>query len=353
MDSEQTLNSYFATYVPFVEQEMRRVIQGVYFEEAIPVLPVMRPLGFKTMLDYHLGFANTDGTSAQVYSGKRIRPILTLLSSEACGGQAQNSIAAAAAIELLHNFSLIHDDIEDRDELRRGRPTLWKLWGEAQAINSGDAMFTLAHVALQSSFRNGVDPARVLYALRTLDDACIALTVGQHLDLSFESRTDVTAAEYTEMIQGKTGALTKAACAIGALMAGAGEDQVNALACFGAWLGIAFQLQDDVLGIWGDIELTGKTDSDLSHRKKTLPVLYAAERDERIRALYYRREPHTDVDIEILRKYIEAAGGRTYTEKAARDAYIKSLAALDSVRLQGAAANALRELAHGLIGRVA
>ena len=119
-------------------------------------MPAMQPAVFNVMLNYHLGFANADGSPAQVNAGKRIRPVLALLSCEACGGQWKQALPAAAAVELLHNFSLIHDDIEDGDELRRGRPTLWRQWGNAQAINSGDAMFAMAHIALQRS----QDPGR-------------------------------------------------------------------------------------------------------------------------------------------------------------------------------------------------
>ncbi|MCL5997010.1 MAG: polyprenyl synthetase family protein [Chloroflexi bacterium] len=345
MDSAQTLNSFFNVFIPRVEGEIRRII------DSTPFTPT--PGAFLTMLHYHLGFANTDGSLAQVYSGKRIRPMLTLLACQACGGSADDALPAAAAIELLHNFSLIHDDIEDRDELRRGRPTLWKLWGEAQAINAGDAMFALAHRALERMVELGSGAGRVVRALLTFDNAAVALTVGQHLDLSFETRTDVTVAEYMAMIRGKTGALTQAACEIGAILAGAQPGPVAALAGFGAWLGIAFQLQDDVLGIWGNPKLTGKQDSDLNHHKKTLPVLYAAERDARVRELYFARRSQRDEDIATLRELIEACGAREYTEQQARDAYARSLAALDTSGVSGAAATMLRELAHSLVGRAA
>jgi geranylgeranyl diphosphate synthase type I len=357
MDPENTLNTYFTNLLPRIEEEMHRVVNPPPGVSSSAGLDIRQPVIFNTMLNYHLGFADGDSSSARVYNGKRIRPVLTLLCCEACGGTTDAALPGAAAVELLHNFSLIHDDIEDCDELRRGRPTLWKVWGEAQAINSGDAMFTLAHIALESTVDRGVGAARVLHAMRVFDDACVALTIGQHLDLSFEDRTDVSSAEYMTMINGKTGALTQAACAIGAIIADAPAARVSALAEFGAWLGIAFQLQDDVLGIWGDPEKTGKQDSDLSHRKKTLPVLFAAEHDAAIRDLYFGQASHTgdesmnDDKIQLLRKGIEDCGGRAYTEQAALDAYNKSISALATARISGTAADALQELGRSLLGR--
>lgn len=353
MGSNNYLGTYLNTVLPRIEAEMHHIINAVSAGDTATAHPAV----FNTMLNYHLGFANAEGTPTHVYSGKRIRPVLALLCCEACGGRADVAYPAAAAIELLHNFSLIHDDIEDGDELRRGRLTLWRLWGEAQAINSGDAMFTLAHMALETTIERGVDAGHVLRSLRVFDEACLALTIGQHLDLSFENRNDVTAAEYKLMIQGKTGALTRAACAIGAILADAPASRVNQLAEFGAWLGVAFQLQDDVLGIWGDPSTTGKQDSDLSHRKKTLPVLYAAERDAAIREVYFVTRARDNVElldatmVQWLRARIEACGARAYTEEAALAACNQSLNALDAAQLTGAAAVGLRELAQSLLGR--
>ncbi len=350
MDAVLTLNTYFAVHVPRVEEEMRCALKRATTDPATPVATA-HPASFDTMLNYHLGFADTSGAPASVYSGKRIRPMLTLLCCEACGGSPESALPAAAAIELLHNFSLIHDDIEDRDEMRRSRPTLWALWGDAQAINTGDAMFALAHGAIEALAGRGTEPARVLRALRAFDDAAVALTVGQHLDLSFETRADVSTSEYMAMIQGKTGALTQAACAIGALLGGAPDERISALASFGARLGIAFQLQDDVLGIWGDPVVTGKQGSDLSHRKRTLPVLYAAGRDTRVRELYLRRGQVPDADLAEVRRLVEASGAREYTQRAALDAYRCAVQSLDAARVDNPAGALLRDLAQSLLGR--
>jgi geranylgeranyl diphosphate synthase type I len=340
MSIPDSLSDLFRRFVPYIEEEMRAIINDG-----------PQPRQFNVMLNYHLGFADHHGAPAAAASGKRIRPMLTLLSCQACGGDWQMALPAAAAVELLHNFSLIHDDIEDRDELRRGRPTLWKVWGEAQAINAGDAMFAFAHLALLRSAERGAPVERVVRAMRAFDEMCIRLTIGQHLDLSFESRGDVTADEYMRMIEGKTAALTSAACEIGALIGGADDETVQAFAAFGRWLGVSFQLQDDVLGIWGDPAVTGKRDSDLAHGKKTLPVLYAAERDARLHERYLRAGRLTDADVQTVREMIEAAGGKAHAERAAEDAYAGALSALASTSLDNPACRALRDLAHSLLGR--
>ena len=351
MDTQSNINTYFADSIPRIEDEIQRVLNSPTFTSNSSGLSALHPALFNTMLNYHLGFANADGTPTQVYSGKRIRPVLTLLSCEACDGDIDDALPAAAAIELLHNFSLIHDDIEDRDELRRGRPTVWKLWGIAQAINAGDAMFSMAHLAIERLRERDVPATRILHALRAFDETAVALTVGQHLDLSFETRSDVSVNEYMTMIQGKTGALIKTACSIGAIVAGAPAERSSALGSFGAWLGIAFQLQDDVLGIWGDPERTGKQDSDLLNRKKTLPVLYAAEKNQRVHDLYFGHRALTDQDIVTLKQLIEDCNGRTYTQQAAAEAFARSLDALDAAHLSGRAGQILHDLANSLVSR--
>lgn len=340
MTTPVSLSALFHNYLPHIEAEMREVIDAS-----------AQPFAFNTMLNYHLGFANADGSLAHVNAGKRIRPVLVLLSCEACGGKWEQALPAAAAVELLHNFSLIHDDIEDRDELRRGRPTLWRQWGEAQAINSGDAMFALAHLALLRGHARGVPAERVVRAMLAFDAMCVHLTIGQHLDLSFESRSDVSAAEYMQMIEGKTAALTAACCEIGAIIAGASDEQIAGLKNFGKWLGMSFQLQDDVLGIWGNPEQTGKHDSDLAHKKKTLPILFAAERDTRIRARYFGGDALHDSDLIAIREMIEEAGGRAHVEQAAERAYVEALESLESAGGDSIHMQSLRDLAQSLLGR--
>ncbi len=336
-----TLPEFFAAWLPRIEAEMIDTVNTCWMPQ---------PAWFNTMLLYHLGFADAAGTPAHVSAGKRIRPILVLLAAQACGADPASVLPAAAAVELLHNFSLIHDDIEDGDALRRGRPTVWAQWNIPQAINAGDAMFAMAHLAFLRCAERGVPADRVLRAMTVFDRCNVHLTVGQHLDMGFESRNSVSAGDYIEMISGKTGALVAACCEIGALLGGGDDALVSALGDYGRGLGRAFQLQDDILGIWGDPGKTGKAGSDLGNRKKTLPALFAAERDPQVRAAIFGDAPLDSDDVARLRALIDQAGGRAHTADAAAVAYGAGMEALESVP-PGEAVTHLGDLARSLLGR--
>jgi geranylgeranyl diphosphate synthase type I len=260
----------------------------------IPIYDVLR---------YHLGFVNDRFRPERVNAGKRIRPRLAVLTCAAAGGDPGQAIHAAAAIELLHNFTLIHDDIQDQSVYRRHRRTVWDLWGTAQAINAGDAMFAISHLALNRSLESGVDAATVLDLSNALHAATLRIVEGQVLDLGFEQRSNVSAEDYLTMIGGKTGALAYCACWTGARVAGVDGDRLNRLAEFGQTLGVGFQLRDDILGIWGTTAETGKSEADdIRRRKKSLPVLLLRERvvpDEQAQldAIY----AHDDVSDEEIR----------------------------------------------------
>jgi geranylgeranyl diphosphate synthase type I len=232
------------------------------------------------MMRYHLGWLNEQLAPASAPTGKRLRPLLCLLSAEACGDETERAQPVAVALELLHNFSLIHDDIEDHDSVRHHRPTVWALWGQAQGINAGDGMHVLSYLALLPLAELGVPAPTVLRLLESLAETSLIITEGQHLDLAFERREDVSPAEYLDMIGRKSAALLSCAAACGGIVAGAGQPQVTALAQYGHQLGMGFQIRDDVLGIWGEAEATGKPAGDLYRRKKTLPTLYALSRTE-------------------------------------------------------------------------
>lgn len=236
------------------------------------------------MVRYHFGWREADGAPGPGRRGKGLRPALCLLVSDALTGTHERALPAAAALELVHNFSLVHDDIQDGDRERHHRPTVWSVFGKPAAINAGTAMYTLASLALAGLETVGVEAERRLTALRLLHRACLRLLEGQTLDLAFERRTDISVPDYLEMVQGKTAALIACAARLGALLAPAAVD-AEALAVaerFGAWgeeLGLAFQIRDDVLGIWGDAARTGKpVGADIAARKKSLPVVDAFER---------------------------------------------------------------------------
>ena len=266
-----SLKEFSAEWLPALEAEMRAVL----------VCPDPVLATHYGMMHYHMGWAGADFQPQHLPAGKRLRPLMCLLACSAVGGNPAQALPAAAGIEILHNFSLVHDDIEDGDEMRRHRPTAWKLWGVPQAINMGDGMYTLAFAAVQRLPAAGVAPATALAALNRFTSACVALTEGQHLDMSFEGRDSVTVEEYLRMIQGKTAALVGASVAIGAQIGGASPAQDDALQQFGQAIGLAFQIQDDILGIWGDPEVTGKAaGNDILRKKKSFPLLHALNHPE-------------------------------------------------------------------------
>ncbi|MEV4596898.1 polyprenyl synthetase family protein [Amycolatopsis sp. NPDC049253] len=271
---------------------------------------------------YHLGWTDADGTPVSGNGGKAVRPALAVLSALAAGAPAGTGVPGAVAVELVHNFSLVHDDLMDGDTERRHRATVWALWGAPAAILTGDAMLALAQEVLLDSGSPHAIPAA-----RLLSETTRRLIHGQVLDVQFEQRDDVTLPECVTMAGGKTGALLSCSAAIGAVLAGAPAETVDALAVFGEEVGLAFQLVDDVLGIWGDAAVTGKpVYSDLRARKKSLPVTYAithggAKGRELAQWLAGEETGSAADEAELARvaELVESAGGREWaTTEAAR-----------------------------------
>lgn len=300
------------------------------------------------MLTYHLGWQGKLTNSEA--RGKRIRPLLVLLTCSAAGGDWHAALPAAAAVELVHNFSLIHDDIEDRSSLRRGRPTIWKKWGIPQAINAGDAMFTLAH--LQAiRLAEVISKSAALKAVKILQQACLHLTQGQYLDLSYEKRNDVTLDDYWSMVEGKTAALVSASTELGAISASSDDKTCNSYRNFGRMLGTAFQVQDDILGIWGNSALTGKSNqSDLLTRKKSLPVLYGLFKASQFAEHWKQGPVHPEELIEII-SLLENEGAKEFAQAQATELINKSLTALDEAHPIGNAGEILKSLALSLSSR--
>lgn len=262
--------------------------------------------------------------------GKGTRPALAILSAEAVGAPSETGVPGAVAIELIHDFSLIHDDIIDNDAERRHRPTVWAKFGIGVGVVAGDALHNLAYEVLLS------DPtAPRVKAVKHLTGAVSAMIAGQSMDMAFEERSLVTLEECLAMEQGKTGALLSYATSVGAILAEADDSVVDGLAEFGAQVGVAFQAVDDLLGIWGDPERTGKpAGADLRERKKSVPVVIALNSGtsaaEELAELYSR--PDWDVGgVDEARALVEAGGGREGTQALARTHYDRAVSALDSL----------------------
>jgi geranylgeranyl diphosphate synthase type I len=338
MDSSSHLEQRQDLYLPALEAEMRSLVT--------PPAEDLSPLyGY---LHYHLGWVDQEFQATAGDSGKRLRPTFCLLSCELSGGDWEQALPVAAAVELLHNFSLIHDDIEDNDATRRGRPTVWAVWGIPQALNAGDALYALAHLALLRLQDRGVRPDTVVDALGVFARTCLRLTEGQFMDIGFETRSDITPQEYLLMVESKTATLLSAACELGALVGSDSADQWERMRSFGRHLGLAFQIQDDVLGIWGDPQVTGKPrGSDIIRHKKTLPIIYGLESDE-LRPLLTQEQVSADEALKAA-ELLEQNGCRERAEALAQEQTRLAMATLEHV--QGPAAEELRQLALSLLGR--
>jgi geranylgeranyl diphosphate synthase type I len=297
------------------------------------------------MAGYHFGWWDAAGTARGAQFGKALRPALTLASTTACGGSSVAAVPAAAAIELLHNFTLVHDDVMDEDPDRRGRPAVWRVWGVPNAILVGDALHALVVKVLQEFLPDSV--ARE--ANSRITAAVLELCRGQYEDCAFEQRSDVTLDEYLPMAMSKTGALMGCACAVGALCADADSATVSAMDRFGREIGLAFQFVDDIIGIWGDPTVTGKpVGNDLVRRKYTLPVVAAmssgGDAAAELARLYSSPDPTTPAYVARATALVEATGGRRVAERYADE---QVTAAIDAIpgRLTSSGLSTLTQLA--------
>jgi geranylgeranyl diphosphate synthase, type I len=306
--------------------------------------------GLYEMVRYHLAL---DGRGAS--GGKRIRPLLGLLAYASIAGDHRRALPGAAAAELGHNFSLVHDDIEDGDTERRHRPTLWTVHGVPQAINAGDTLFSLSRIALHRLTDLGFSDAKVLRLMRLFDETCLALCEGQYIDIATsESDALMSVDAYFDMIGRKTAALIAASIEAGALLATDDDAVIARYRAFGWALGIAFQLNDDLLGIWGAEQATGKQASDVVHKKKTLPVIYAIEHagpvDRRRLLELYASDRPSSSDLDEIVAILERVGARAYTRDAALRYRDEALAELDAAGVVEPAARArLQEIIVGVI----
>ncbi|MEK6976946.1 MAG: polyprenyl synthetase family protein [Candidatus Hydrothermarchaeota archaeon] len=341
MNVEEILNEH----LEMIDREIKEVFRGHDFPEPL-----------YAMMKYHLGWLDEDLRETSQYRGKRFRPTICLLTYKALSGVYTKALPAAAAIELIHNFSLIHDDIEDMDEERRHKPTVWKLWGIPQAINVGDGMHVMANLAALQLKDANVTSQKIVEILAILNRTIMRLCEGQYLDMSFEEATDVTVDMYLDMVSRKTGALIEASTLVGASLATEDEGLIGHFRDFGKNIGIAFQIRDDIIGIWGEKGKAGKPiGSDILRKKKTLPVLYAfqkAGRQDRqvLRGIYGKKRP-TKGDVGKVLRVLERAGAKKYSQGVAERFEALAFKDLKVIRLRNASMEKLGALANFLVRR--
>jgi geranylgeranyl diphosphate synthase type I len=331
-----------------IDAELREIIRSPHHSLA----------SYYGMLQYHLGWVDEQLRSIETVGGKRLRPLLCVLTCEALGGTLAQALPAACAIELIHSFSLVHDDIQDGSQIRRGRRAVWDVWGMDQGINVGDGLFAIAHLALHRMSDRDVSSSRQLAASQALGRACLALCEGQFFDMAFEGHLDVDQEQYLSMIRRKTGALVAAATEVGAIVATDDARTIELCRQFGEHLGLAFQIQDDILGIWGDEQLTGKSAaSDIRDRKKTLPVVYALNQPHERRAaaelfdLYAGATSLDTIAIQAVLEILDSVGARQHAEEMALRYLEMALRDLEETGIDDAARANLREIASSLVGR--
>jgi len=337
------LDTVWNRFRPELEAELKYVVG----KASLPLYNMMR---------YHMGWIEESGYTRRSPAGKRLRPLLCLFACHALGGQWRQALPVAAAIELVHNFSLIHDDIQDASMERRGRPTVWRIWGQPQAINVGDGMHALALSSLLRLGQTGISNEKVVRAARTLGEASLKLCEGQFRDISYEDRLDIKAKDYLAMISGKTAALFGCSAEIGALMATDDESLIAGLRNFGHALGMTFQVHDDVLSIWGDEKSTGKPSaSDIQQRKKTLPVVYALERtrgaNRKFLRQIYQNETMDPADVEDVLRILNKLNARSYTQDMSKKYYHLALSELDNLDLPQHAKEELKTIAAFFLSR--
>ncbi len=339
-----SIQSTLQRYQHIIDTALRKAIDQAWHASAIPALDT-----YYGQMRYHLGWVDASLAPVRSNTGKLLRPMLLLLAYEAASAwglastdltdttHLRRALSVAVAVELTHNFTLIHDDIEDGDTERRHRPTLWKLWGVPQAINTGDGMFALSRKTLWDTLDNGVESALVARLGTIFDRTVQTIAEGQYLDLSFETRQDVSVAMYVDMISRKTAALMSGAAEMGALLGTRDQETIERLRVFGLAIGIAFQVRDDTLGIWASTSELGKTAAgDIYRRKKSLPILHAlehaSEQDQQVlRSLYQQETAITQEQLESILAIFERTQTRDYCRAFLSEQCQFAYAALASV----------------------
>ena len=335
-----SLKKYSELMLPAIESELQR--QVARLDE-----PYTNP--FHEMLTYHMGWTG-EGAGPEA-TGKRIRPLIVLLVIAIYNTNWLRATPAAAAIELIHNFSLVHDDIQDNSDKRRGRTTVWKKWNMPQAINVGDALFVISNQAIMDLEKDY--PADIVVrTARVIHNACLDLTRGQYLDMTYENRNDLSIDDYWKMIEGKTASLISACTQVGAILGGVNDETIEQYRIFGRNLGLAFQVQDDILGIWGNEALTGKSAaSDLVDGKNSLPILYGISQKGKFAQRWIASAIRPEEVAEVA-QMLDNEGAREYSQREAERLTNQALSALEKINPKNEAGAALTELTNKLLNRI-
>ena len=308
------------------------------------------------LLRYYMGWVDTEGNATSGTEGKYLRPTLCLFSCEAVGGSRCLAMPAAAAMELIHNFSLIHDDIQDRDETRHHRKTLWAIWGIPKALVAGNVLRIVADSTLDDLQSVGVPSGRALPVIRQLTQAYLEMIEGQYLDISFEGQSEVGLKQYLDMIARKTGALIRCSFTMGALIGSQNIADANAFRESGRALGFLFQVRDDILGIWGDEESTGKpVGADIRRKKNAFPAVYSMSQargeDKRHLLSIYGKSELSDTDVEDVLHIMEVLNVREHAHALAVEEAEVAMEALAAVEMNQSARREYENLLEFLLHR--
>lgn len=322
-------------------------MRNVFNERRSPLYNVLR---------YSLGWSEIDGSPRKDTAGKSIRPMLCLFACEANRTSARTVLPAALGLEFIHHFSLIHDDIQDRDEIRHHRPTLWSVWGNPKALVAGNALRTIADSCLWQLVDEGVDSHKALFVSRLLTNAYLDMIEGQYMDIEFEGRSNISISDYIKMISKKTGTLIKCSMHVGALVSEANSETVRAFKNCGRSLGLAFQIKDDELGIWGHEKATGKpTGSDIRRKKNSLPLVYtrlqATGKNRNILEKTYAKETLDAADVNHVLEVMDSVKAKTFSENLMAEYCEKGLQSLADIEVSDKARTEIEELVHFLLVR--
>ena len=335
--------------------------EDIISKQLYDALPSLDSTELSNVMRYHLGWSDRDGKLASntTAQGKALRPTLCVFACEAMGGDPKRALPSAAALELIHNFSLLHDDIQDQGYERRHQPTVWSIWGTAKALIAGDVMQSVGDISNFEGVSFGVTSRLAIQISEVLTESYLEMIEGQCRDLVFEQTTDIKVEEYLGMIALKTGALIRSSVLIGALIGGDESKQNQAVVDFGNYIGRAFQIRDDFLGIWGDAATTGKTTSgDIEQRKKSLPIVIAfedargASADELLR-IYSpdNKEELSDNDIEIIRMVLDGVKAAERCQLLTEQSSENALTALNGLDFSSWAVTEAKDLVNFLSTR--